>query len=266
MIRVALLIGVLAIHAAAQMSDWPAMPDGAMKLLMQGKVEGAATLLRTSAEAGDTVAMFWLAKSLEELDGLPRDYREAMRWYSKAADQKLGVAAWSIGRLHDMGRGTSRDPDAAQTWYGRAAEFGFRRTALTCITVRSYPGSGELEYQPGSPPNLTTDELARLRKAGLRGRLAWQSSQNGQFGIPARIILIAHKRVTAEVLVRVPVEGSIIYVQRNDSWHSVGEAKTADRHVRIHPQSPDDPSNSSITVEMEGGGLQSGSGWSWGGR
>jgi TPR repeat protein len=259
------------------------MPRDAMDRIGKGDVAGSIAVLRESAEAGDAVSMFWLGRSLEEVQGVPHDYAEAMRWYHKAAEGEVGVAAWSAGRLYEMGRGTPVDSGEARKWYEEAAGLGFRRTALTVVKLRWFPGSGELEYEgvpdslrtpppPLSPemaflsrpaPDVTPEELATLRQAGLRGRLVWQGGEPGLFGLPARVILIAQKRVTGEVRQRLPLAGSLIYVQYDDEWKSYGDGKAAERYVRIHPQSPEAPWITSVTVEMEDGGSMSSSGWGW---
>ena len=94
-----------------------------MNLLLKGDVQGSIALLSASAEGGDAVAMFWLGRCSAE----------------------VGVAAWSAGRLHEMGRGASQDSEEAQSWYRKAAELGLRRTALTVIKLRWFPGTGALQ-------------------------------------------------------------------------------------------------------------------------
>jgi hypothetical protein len=224
--------------------------------------------------------MFWLGRSLEEVKGVPHDFTQAIRWYRKASEAGVGAAAWSIGRLHEMGRGTLQDSKEAQRWYAKAAEMGFRRTALTHIQLRWFPGPESLRYEapevvPNFPPpdmafldrpapEVTPEELDELRKAGLGGLLVWQGGGPGMFGLPARVIFIAQKRVTEEVRLQLPVQGSVIYVQQGDRWHAFGSATLADRSVRIHPQSAETPWITSLTFEMEDGSTQGGSGWSWG--
>jgi hypothetical protein len=274
---------LLVFPLGAQPKGWPSMPREAMQLLMQGDAKGSLALLRASAEAGDATSMFYVGRSLEEVQGIPHDYTQAMLWYRKAADAGLGVAAWSIGRLHEMGRGTSQDTDEAQRWYTKAAELGFRRTALTVIKIRWIPGPQDLEYEPvpdhlrnppphPSPdmaylsrpaPDITSAELGTLRNAGLRGRLVWQGGDPGMFGLAARVILIAQRRVTAEMRLPVPEEGSVIFVQKGETWERMGGGGLSERSVRIHAQSPEVPWVTSVTIEMEDGGTQSTSGWVW---
>lgn len=267
---------------AAQFKGWPPIPQEAQQLLLKGDAEGSLAILRASAEAGDAVSMFWLGRSLEELQGIPHDYPQAMQWYAKAVGTGLGIAAWSIGRLHEMGRGTPQDFAEAQRWYTKAAELGFRRTALTVIKIRWYPGPQDLEYEPvpdvlrNPPPlppdlahlkrpvpDITSAELETLRKSGLRGRLVWQGGEPGMFGLPARVILIAQKRVDAEVRLLAPQDDSVIYIQNSEAWQRLGDGNLAERSIRIHPQSPEVPWITSVTIEREDGGTEGTSGWGW---
>jgi hypothetical protein len=280
----AVLLLAYALPLAAQPKDWPALPEAAMRLLQQGDTQGYLDALRAPAEGGDPVAMFWLGRSYEEVAGIPHDYAQALGWYRRAADRKLGVAAWSIGRLYEMGRGVPRDPGEAQTWYAKAVGLGFRRTALSLVRIRWYPGSEDLTYEPVpeplrtpppspspemsflnrlSPPDLSPSELGVLRKAGIRGRLVWQGGEPGLFGLPARLILIAQRPALEEVRLAVPVGGSLLYVQQGDGWQRLGEAKPAGRTIRLYPQAPDMPWQTGISLELEDSGTSGGSGWSW---
>jgi hypothetical protein len=117
-----------------------------------------------------------------------------------------------------------------------------------------------MEFLNPTAPDIMPDELEVLRKAGLRGRLIWQAGEPGMFGLPARVVLIARQPVTEEVRLAAPVEGSLIYLQRDVEWQRLGEAKLAERSLRIHPQSP---WVTSVTLEMEDGGTMSGSAWVW---
>jgi TPR repeat protein len=66
-----------------------------------------------------------LAKANEYQSGVglvPKDYKEAMRWYLKAADQGSAAAQLNIGLMHENGRGVKRNYAEAMRWYKLAAE------------------------------------------------------------------------------------------------------------------------------------------------
>jgi hypothetical protein len=272
---------ILVLPMTAQNAGFPPMPPEANQLLMNGKTDAFLAALRGSAGSGDVASMFWLGRSLEEIKGVPHDYAQALQWYRRAADMGLGVAAWSMGRLYEMGRGTSMDLGEAQRWYQTADQLGFRRTALSVINVRWFPGSQELEYEPVPdalrnspaqgvpgflnrvPPDLDAAELEMLRKSGVRGRLVWQGGAPGIFGLAARLVLIAQKEVTASVRLPLPEDGSVTYIQRDDGWQRLGTGRLTKRNLLIHPQSPEMPSITIIDIELEDGGTQGTTGWVW---
>src|SRR4051812_23805636 len=60
--------------------------------------------LKSKAEAGDATAMYWLASRYETGWGIPQDVKEALRWYTAAAEKKDASAMKSIGRIYHEGR------------------------------------------------------------------------------------------------------------------------------------------------------------------
>lgn len=56
--------------------------------------------------------------------GVPRDYKEAMKWYRKAADQNLAIAQYNLGALYVNGQGVTQDDIQAYMWINLAAEQG----------------------------------------------------------------------------------------------------------------------------------------------
>lgn len=56
--------------------------------------------------------------------GVKRDYKKAMEWYQKAANQGDADAQNSMGDLYYWGRGVLRDYKEAMKWYRKAAEQG----------------------------------------------------------------------------------------------------------------------------------------------
>ncbi len=56
--------------------------------------------------------------------GVERDDAEAVKWFSKAAEQGNAFAQFNLGILKDNGLGVSPDNAEAVMWYYRAAEQG----------------------------------------------------------------------------------------------------------------------------------------------
>lgn len=74
--------------------------------------------------------------------GVRRNYREAARWFRKAAEQGLAMAQYNLGYLHAYGRGVPKDENAAIDWYSRAANQGLARGPV-------FPGLDLYEQQGG---------------------------------------------------------------------------------------------------------------------
>jgi hypothetical protein len=225
--------------------------------------------LKLAAENGDVVAMFYLGRAYEEMEGIPHDYGASMKWYRAAAERRSGPAAWSAGRLYEMGHGTATDFAEAQRSYRRALKLGFRRTALTHVYVRWLPGSQSLSLAPQPPGSLhtnepTAEEMRLLWDAGLTGRLELQGGRSGQFGLPARVLVVMQKQVDKEVELEASEEGTVIYLQRDDHWEKLPPgAKTVKRKLRVGPQLPERPDITLVSEEREGGGVLGGSAFGW---
>lgn len=56
--------------------------------------------------------------------GVAQDSRQAIAWYTRAADRGLAVAEYNLGYLYQMGTGITPQPRGAAHWYERAAAQG----------------------------------------------------------------------------------------------------------------------------------------------
>ena len=54
----------------------------------------------------------------------PRNYKEALRWYRKAAEQGYSVAQFNLGVMYENGLGLPQDYIEALKWYRKAADQG----------------------------------------------------------------------------------------------------------------------------------------------
>ena len=57
-------------------------------------------------------------------EGVPEDYREAMKWFRKAAEQEHASAQFNMGVMYHDGEGVPEDYREAMKWYRMAAEQG----------------------------------------------------------------------------------------------------------------------------------------------
>jgi TPR repeat protein len=65
-----------------------------------------------------------LARQYERGDVVPKDEREALKWYRKAAALGDWGGQWNVGRMLEEGKGTATDPTEAAKWYRKAADQG----------------------------------------------------------------------------------------------------------------------------------------------
>jgi Hint domain/Sel1 repeat len=75
--------------------------------------------------------------------GVSKDFAEAIKWYSKAADHGDRTAQYNLGLMYDRGLGVPKDHVAAATWFQKAADHGHTEARLE--------GNSRAQAQFGSP-------------------------------------------------------------------------------------------------------------------
>ena len=90
----------------------------------QGDYETALKEWRPLAERGHTLAQYNLGRMYYTGDGVPQDYKEAKKWFDRAAAQVYAPVRTSLGVLYDEGQGVRRDYNEAVKWYRFDAEQG----------------------------------------------------------------------------------------------------------------------------------------------
>jgi TPR repeat protein len=79
---------------------------------------------KTLATQGDAGAQYSLGFMYTTGNGAPQDYKEAAKWYGKAAEQGNVWAQYSVGVIFAKGEGVPQDYKEAVRWYRKAAEQG----------------------------------------------------------------------------------------------------------------------------------------------
>ena len=69
-------------------------------------------------------AQYNLGTMYRKGDGVKQDYKEAVEWYRKAAEQGLANAQYNLGLMYAKGQGAPTDFAAALKWLQLAAERG----------------------------------------------------------------------------------------------------------------------------------------------
>jgi TPR repeat protein len=77
-----------------------------------------------AADQGSIAAQYNIGWLYRNGRGVVQDYAEAMRWYRKAADQGHAAALSNVGFLFQNGLGVARDDTEAMRWYRNAADQG----------------------------------------------------------------------------------------------------------------------------------------------
>ena len=77
--------------------------------------------LLLKAKQGDPGAQFSLGECYYHG---AQDYKQAVYWYSKAAEQGHALAQYNLGYYYREGYGVSQDLEQAICWYSKSAEQG----------------------------------------------------------------------------------------------------------------------------------------------
>jgi TPR repeat protein len=95
---------------------------------------------KVKAEAGDAEAQFNLGnKYYHQVE--VEDFKEAVKWYQKAADQGHAGAQTSLGQMYRLGQGVKQDFEKAIKLHQKAADQGYAR-AQTRLGVMYGDGTG----------------------------------------------------------------------------------------------------------------------------
>jgi TPR repeat protein len=94
-----------------------------------------------SAEQGDANAQRELGAMYYFGEGVPQDYKEALKWYSKSAEQGAADAQGALGTLYYHGKGVPQDYKEAMKWYSKSAGQGYVK-AQVMLGYMYYHGEG----------------------------------------------------------------------------------------------------------------------------
>jgi len=95
---------------------------------------------------------------------IPQDFTEALKWYSKAAEQWHASAHFSIGMMHLLGLGVPQNEFEASKWIRKSAEQGYEHAQY--ILGDAYAnGWGEVILQDDA------EAIKWMRKAAAQGNL-----------------------------------------------------------------------------------------------
>ena len=76
--------------------------------------------------------------------GVEKDFKEAVKWYQKAAEQGLATAQYNLGAMYRQGQGVEQDFKEAVKWWHKAAYQGFAMAQRNLGAIY-YRGDGVLK-------------------------------------------------------------------------------------------------------------------------
>lgn len=124
----------------------PAAADGKRSALdMPGATVGPLSL-RLAAANGDPSAEFEVGARLAEGKGTNQNFKEALRWYQKSANQGFAQAQYRVGTLFERGLGVKADAARARVWYRRAAEQGSVKAMHNLAVLSAGSQTGSPDY------------------------------------------------------------------------------------------------------------------------
>lgn len=80
---------------------------------------------RKAAKQGDAAAQYLLGKMYNDGEGVTKDYKQALNWFTKSAKQGNAEAQYWLGLMYAGGTGVPQDYREAVEWYTKAAEQGY---------------------------------------------------------------------------------------------------------------------------------------------
>lgn len=89
---------------------------------VEAQVAAQIDSIRYKAEHGDAKFQYAYGVCYEKGWGVEKDLKDALAWYTKAAEQNNGPAYNSIGNLYRTGSGVVADPKQAFAWYQKGAD------------------------------------------------------------------------------------------------------------------------------------------------
>jgi len=62
--------------------------------------------------------------------GVRQDYKEAVKWYKKAAEQGYARAQFNLGLMYSQGQGVRQDLSIAKELFGKACDNGLQQGCI----------------------------------------------------------------------------------------------------------------------------------------
>jgi len=100
--------------------------DDGLKAYNNGKYKEAVKWFKKAANQGNASAQTNLGFMYDNGQGVRQDYKEAVKWYKKAANQGDAGAQYNLGFMYKNGQGVRQDKSQAKELFGKACDNGFQ--------------------------------------------------------------------------------------------------------------------------------------------
>jgi uncharacterized protein len=139
----------------------------------RGDYQTARQILVSLAERGDPEAPAILGGMYQAGEGVPQDFKEAIKWYRRGADRGSRTAQHGLGLMYAGGVGIRQDLAESARWFRRAAIQGDAESQLF-LGLSYAAGNGVPENYSTAYMwlNLAASRLAagHFRDEAIRGR------------------------------------------------------------------------------------------------
>src|SRR5215470_11692840 len=149
----AVICGSAASFAQAN-TDENAILRAADQAVRTGDFSRAATLLRRSAESGNSEAQYRLASLYRSGRGVPQDELLAFKWMKAAAEQNHPNAQFNLATMYLAGRGVASDAGLATVWLKKAASHGHDEAAKRLAEISTRRAVEPAAPNAAPPPTL----------------------------------------------------------------------------------------------------------------
>ena len=194
--------------------------------------------LKRRADAGDTGAMVQLAFLYTTPQrGVGQNFKEAAKWYGKAAEAGSAVGMYNMGLLYYHGKGVEKDLSKARESYSRAAHLGH---AGAQFNLGSMLARGEGLAGARSDANDTNAGGGGGRHGGRGGdanaAMLWLGKAAGQGVRQAKAIIADHSAAAAAAASSRRIRSSS---SSSSSTRSRNAAAANQRAMGLEEEAPD---------------------------
>jgi len=159
---------------AAHPSDADRTGDAVSIDILKTQVSEAISACRRAVSENPGVSRFefQLGRALDA----EKSHEEAVQWYRKAAERNYTAAMYNLAVSYDDGEGVTKDQGLANFWYRRAADQG-RSSAMWNLSINLDEGKGGPHDPAGAAKYLIKAYLvghSKAQKAFSKKLTAWQ--------------------------------------------------------------------------------------------